>query len=324
MTDQGQVSSKINIAGMGLKGGRNDKFYFSLLEYYPKTDRWFLRSLLQVDGEDSEFGNDGNEILKKWIAEYNIKKIVVDFPQSFPPCHSCELECPGALNCPNPDVIEVRKRMNFILQSDKEICETDPKAYERDRNNEDLFDFSKDIFDKATEDYLLTRSFKRKLKKGFIPYWNRSLDFWVWKHYYDALLTLFNISYDSFGNMSIMLLNRIGHLKRHFPKDLILYEGQVPICLVELLRSGLIMKRDLLNLFDMDLNIEARLNIVREIEKNLKIFIYDKDLESIVKNPRAFDSFLLAVIGQRKMLNSVRVLPPWTGPQSTHFLVPTF
>ena len=29
---------------------------------------------------------------------------------------------------------------------------------------------------------------KRKLKKGFIPYWNRTLDLKVWKLFYDDLL----------------------------------------------------------------------------------------------------------------------------------------
>jgi len=44
-----------NVAGMSLKGGRKDNFYFCLLEHYPEKDRWFLRSLLHVKDEEGKY-----------------------------------------------------------------------------------------------------------------------------------------------------------------------------------------------------------------------------------------------------------------------------
>ncbi len=312
---------KINIAGVSLKGGRKDQFYFSLLEYFPSSDRWFLRSLLQVKDEESK---DGNEAIKKWVTDHHITKMVVDTPLTLPPCHTCTLECPGNDNCIDPSVMEINKRIAGLLESDEQVIKKNPKGYERDRVKDDTFVFHKDIFNKKTTDPLLSKSFKRRLKKGFLAYWNRPVDYWVWKYYYDALLGLFKFSYDSFGTSSFMVLSRFLYLKKHFPAYLKIYESQALLCLTELLRSKIIMKRDLEHLNDFEGSNDARRTIIREIEKHFKLFIYDKDLELLVSSPRAFNSFILSVIGQQSLLQSVRPLPTWVGADRDTFLVPCF
>ena len=52
--------------------------------------------------------------------------------------------------------------------------------------------------------------------------------------------------------------------------------------------------------------------------------IYNHDLEILVKNPRAFDSFLLALAGQNVLLKKNRELPDWTMPEETKFIIPDF
>jgi hypothetical protein len=314
------VQSK-NIAGMSMKGGRKDNFFFCLIEYYESSQRWFLRSLLQVKDEE---GLEGDDAIRSWIEDYSVKQLVVDFPLTWPACHSCELDCPGSDKCPVESVTSVRDRISGILQEDRDIHAGHPKEYERNRNSDDEFDMAKGFWDKESHEHLLSRSFKRRLKKGFLPYWNRSADFWIWKYYYDQYLELFNSSYDSFGNTSLMILSRFSYLRRHFPKNIDLYEGNVNLTLIELLRSKILLKRDIHNMSDIEEGINARLDIIKKIEARLNIFIYDHDLELIVKNPRAFDSFILAVTGQRNLLEKVRDLPPWTNPQKTRILVPDF
>ena len=39
-------------------------------------------------------------------------------------------------------------------------------------------------------------------------------------------------------------------------------------------------------------------------------------LEVIIKNPRAFDSFLISVAGMRHLMNESVLLPDWTLPQA--------
>ena len=82
--------------------------------------------------------------------------------------------------------------------------------------------------------------------------------------------------------------------------------------------------QDILNLSDMEEGFEAKLNIIEQIEKHLKIFIYDKDIDTLLKSPRAFESFLLAIAGQAKLMDFVVDLPGWTHPDQTNFVIPDF
>ena len=310
-----------NIAGMSMKGGRKDNFYFCLLEFYPDSDRWFLKSLLQVKDEE---GRDGDDAVREWIEDFNLRRLVVDFPLSSPACHTCQLDCPGVEACPRPEVSPVRERIKRLLQEDMEILEHHPKTYERKRNMDDEIDVSRDILDKEAHEHILSRPFKRRLKKGFLPYWNRAIDFWIWRHYYDQLLDIFNSSYDSFGNTSLMLISRFSYLRRHFPNDLELFESNAPVILIELLRSKIIARKDIDLLSDIEFGVEARLDIIKKIEKKLAIFIYDRDLEILARQPRAFESFLMAVAGQNIQIGKNRKTPDWTGPEQTKFIAPNF
>ena len=309
-----------NVAGLSMKGGRKDNFIFCLIEYYPDQSRWFLKSLLQVKDEE---GRDGDEAIREWISKYKLKNLVVDFPLSTPSCHSCELACPGAVLCQVESVLKVREEIQALIDEDLKIQNHHPKEYERKRNEADEIDYSRDVMAKPTDQHLLSRSFKRRLKKGYLPYWNRPLDFWVWKHYYDQLLDLFNLSFDSFGTTSLMIQSRFTYLRRHFPQDFNLYESHLPILLIELLRAGIIHKRDVLQLSDIEMGMESRLDIIKKIEEHLKVFIYDHDLEFLVKNPRAFESFLLAIVGQNIHLGKQRSLPDWALEES-QFVIPSF
>lgn len=310
-----------NIGSLSMKGGRNDNFYFCLIEFYPESERWFLKSLLPVKDEEAL---DNDDAIRAWIYNFSVKQLVVDFPLSQPACLSCELECPGAQICPVPSVKITREKIKDLLNEDQKLINQNPKKYEQERNKADEIVFNRNIFEKETHHHLLSRSFKRRLKKGFLPYWNRALDFFVWKYYYDQILELFNTSFDSFGNTSLMIISRFGYIKRHFPKSLELFEANAHIIIVELLRAKIILKKDIELLSDIELGTEIRLDVIKKIENKLDIFIYNHDLEILVKNPRAFDSFLLALAGQNILQEKSLTMPEWTSPNSTRFIIPQF
>ncbi len=310
-----------NIGSLSMKGGRNDNFYFCLIEYFPDSKRWFLKSLLPVKEEEAA---DTNEAIHSWITNFNIKQLVVDFPLSKPASESSDYDENGNLQCPDNTLEIVQEKIKHLLEEDQRLVNENPKRYEQERNKEDEIVYNRDIFSKETAHHLLSRSFKRRLKKGFLPYWNRTLDFWVWKYYYDQILELFNTSFDSFGNVSLMILFRFNYIKRQFPKDLEFFEANEQIILVELLRAKIIMKKDISLLNDVDIGIEARLDTIKKIESKLDIFIYNHDLEILVKNPRAFDSFLLALAGQNVLQKKNVKLPDWTKPEDTKFIIPNF
>ena len=310
-----------NIAGMSMKGGRKDKFFFCLLEYFPEHSRWALKSLLQLKDES---GIDREDVVRNWIEKFEVHNLVVDFPLSQPACHTCELDCPGISSCPVPQVKEINELIAELISEDQRLSEENPKKYEQKRNTDDEVDFTRDIFHKESHEHILSRSFKRRLKKGYLPYWNRPVDLWVWNFYYDQLLDLFNSSYDSFGNTSLMIQSRFSYLKRHFPKELRLYESFGPVILIELLRAGVIQKRHIQNFNDIEMGIDTRVDLIKKIEKSANLFLYDHDFEVLIKNPHAFDSFLLALSGMQAQSGKSREMPKWTMPEETSFLVPNF
>lgn len=315
-----QKQSK-SIAGMSLGGGRKENFFFCLLEYFPEEERWFLTSLNQVK-EESYLTKD--EVITNWVDSYELKQLVVDFPLSKPPCETCDLVCPGIEDCHHPVVTDVKKRMHNILVEDQKRQNENPKKYEQERVEDSLVNYSKNILDKETHHHILSKSFKRKLKKGFIPYWNRPIDYWVWYNYYDQMLDLFNSSYDSFGNVSVMLLHKFHYLLRHLPSDLQMYESSIHITLLELMRANIISKKHLIELYDNNVVTLARVRVAKKIEEHLNIFIYNKDLELISKNPKAFDSFILSVAGHALIRNTKRDIPNFGSKDNSRFIAPQF
>ncbi|HAZ14398.1 MAG TPA: hypothetical protein DCY86_16535 [Bdellovibrionales bacterium] len=304
-----------------MKGGRKDNFFFCLLEHFDDGDRWFLRSLLQVKDEE---GLAGDEAIREWIKQYEIRQLVLDFPLTNPPCHECVLQCPGALRCPVVPVCEVRMRMEQLLQEDRAKIEQQPKRYEQERNDDDLVHHGRDWHSKIPTVHILSRSFKRRLKRGFLPYWNRPLDFLVWTHYYDALLKIFNQTYDSFGNTSLVIISRFSYLRRHFPAGLELFEAHILLILIEMVRANLVRQQELQNLYDLEQGRAVRLEIIQTLEKKLNVFIYDYDMDILVKHPRAFESFLMAIAGICLHQKQMRPLPSWIGREGEHFIIPKF
>lgn len=310
-----------NVAGLSLGGGRRENFFFCLLEHYPERGRWFLKSLHQVKDEEIQ---DRDEIITSWIAQYGLQKLVVDFPLSKPPCDTCQLKCPGANACPQEAVKEVRREMQDLLAIDAAMEKENPKRYEQARTAAEETDWARDLLHKTADEHILSRSFKRKLRKGFVPYWHRPIDYWIWKNYYDQLLSIFKTSYDSYGHVSVMLLARLKYLLRHLPSDMVLHESSIQIVLLELYRARLVGKFQLLQLFDLDLQSMARETLIRGIEQQLQLFIYDHDFEMLVKNPKAFDSFLLALAGLGVLTGNLREVPRWGNADGGNFIVPAF
>lgn len=303
------------IAGMSLGGGKKENFFFCLVEFYEQENRWFLKTLNQVK-EESHLNND--EVITTWIEGTEVKKMVVDFPLTRPPCETCQLVCPGTELCINEEVTSIRQEMREILGEDIQRNQENPKKYEQERVEDNKVHYSKNILNKETHAHMLSKSFKRKLKKGFVPYWNRPIDFWVWKNYYDQMLNLFNLTFDSFGNVSVMLMHKFNYLLRHLPSDLKILESDTNICLIELYRANVISKKHLMELKDIHIAALARVQIAKAIEKHFNLFIYEKDLELISKHPKAFDSFLLALMGRNYILGQMKETP------SSEFIVPNF
>jgi hypothetical protein len=123
----------------------------------------------------------------------------------------------------------------------------------------------------------------------------------------------------------VMLMHRFEYLLKHLPQNLTMYESSFHIALLELFRAKIISKKNLLELNDINLAPLARLQIAKEIDKKLGVFVYEKELELIAKNSKAFDSFILAIAGmalKNKSQHHIDLLSPQD--EETRFIAPKF
>ena len=118
--------------------------------------RWFIKSIFNSD----TFSKDQKEIeFINWIKQSGCKFWVTDIPLTSPICHDCDLSCPGENNCKVQEVQNLRLEMENLLGRDLLRSTVEPKKYEIERKNKDLFDKSKDWRDDENELPPLSASF---------------------------------------------------------------------------------------------------------------------------------------------------------------------
>lgn len=308
-------------AGISLTSSKADDFY---LMYFEPIENENSRYRLHVKDQTNTNGHDHDLILVKHLKDAKIKSAIFDFPLSKSLCLSCTLSCPGSELCPQVPITQVRKIINDLLDVDSNLYKINPKKYEVDRKVDDLLELDSDLFAKRTDEHVLSKAFKRRLKRGLSPYANRPLDFWVWQHYYDAYLAVFQTSFDSFGDVSFIHLAYYQYWQKHLPHDTALWETAPQLVLLELYRAEFIEKKQLITLTDINQAPLARLEIVRALTHRLHLIITETQYDKLVRNPRAFSSFLLAIAGLKLEKQSFYDLPNYTEPEKTHFFVPYF
>ena len=301
------------VAGLSMKGGQKENFFLCLIQYFPQYSRWSLTKLSQV--KDYPIGGDNT--LKGWVKEHDLRHLILDFPLEQPACLSCDLICPGTQDCIHPAIQKIRSQIHQTLEADEKLYDENPKEYERLRHEMELTYVHK--LKRPHE--LISKSFKRRLKKGITPYWHRGIDLWIWARYYDIFLSFFKTSYDSLGGSSLMLMNRFEYIKRHLPKSVSLWESDPRLMLLELLGHDIIKERYLRGIGQLDEARISRKAILKNIEIKLKVFIYESEQQILEENLKAFDSFLLALSGIFLQKKWIHELPPWANKSQT-FIAP--
>jgi hypothetical protein len=308
-------------AGISLTSSKADDFY---LMYFETLENEHLRYRLHLKDQTDTVGNNHDLILVKHLKDAKIKTAIFDFPLSKSLCMNCTLVCPGSELCPQTPIEQVRNIINDLLEEDARLYKLNPKKYEVDRKVDDLFELNTDLLAKRTDEHVLSKAFKRRLKRGLSPYANRPLDFWVWQHYYDAYLAVFQSSFDSFGDVSFIHLAYYEYWQKHLPKEISILETSPQLALLELYRAEIIEKKQLLTLMDINQAPLARLEIVRALTHRLHLIITEMQYDKLVRNPRAFSSFLLAIAGLKLESKNYYDLPQYTEPDKTRFFVPYF
>jgi hypothetical protein len=301
------------LAGISFAAGKKDQYYISILHYYASEDRWFLKTLSKA-GEFSP-DKDENPILQS-IEQNSINSVVVDFPLTAPLCQTCPFPCPGVKNCIHPDYLNIALDIKKILSEDLQEIKTKPKQYEQKRRLA-LINKSSEENNSELKNIIISKSFKRKLKSGFVPYWHRPVDYFIWKNYYDFYLKYFDLGPDFFGNFSIKLFHQFNYIQKKLEKSVTFYESNVGMILIELMRAQIIREKNIKDLKFADSQISARKSILKSCEEKLGLFIYEADADLISKKNKAFESFILSLslwshltpLKNKKEKNNANLLP---------------
>jgi len=311
---------KKKIAGVYFHSGKTNQFIACVFDYFSSGDRWILEKL-HFSGDSNKLSNESFE---QWVKANNITDIVMNFPISNTICDVCEIECPGEENCSNPTVKEMSEVISQLLQRDQDFEQSSPKDYERLRNSQDEYVHHQEVYGEKKSTVLLSKSLKKRLRRGLTPYWNRPIDLYIWKNFYDELIQVFNYSYDSFGHTSLMNLKRFSYLKKHL-SNINIWESNIYIIFLELLRAEFLSPADLFGMKYVDeFSVSLRKNIVSKIEKNLNIYIKSEDSAVLTFDPRAINAFVLSLSGISKVQNNVKALPDWCLPINQNFIVPSY
>lgn len=289
------------VGGLSLSGAQQEKAYLCLLTYFEEANRWIVENLDEITLESWEV--KGWDHLKD---HYGFESLVVDFPLTTPPCENCPLNCPGLPSCADSRVRSVFFEIEEMLVGDQKNYQQNPKLYERIRIGEKSGD-------------ILSKSFKRRLKKGFIPYWHRVIDFWIWLNYYDEMRYFFRFCYESYGTTSLFLLQKLKYLHHH-SSQMVLYESNFQLILIELLRSEILSKSK----WKLYSDEKLREWILGEVEKKLNIFLYGHEEEILIRSPKAFASFLLSLAGQCLVRSKKKDIPEWVGIDRERWVIPNF
>lgn len=308
------------IAGVYFHSGKTSQFIACVFDYFATGERWILEKL--YFSGDSNIPS--NENFEEWVKANNITDIVVNFPISNTICDNCDLECPGEEKCSNTTVVEMKKVISNLLEQDQFFELNNPKEYERARNKQDEYVHQQKVYSLDKINSLLTKSLKKRLRRGLIPYWNRPIDLYIWENYYDQLIQVFNFSYDSFGHTSLMNLKRFNYLKKHLAYVNI-WEANIYLIFLELLKANYLSPEDLFGMKYVDeFSVSLRKSIVSKIEKNLNIYIKNEDSAVLTFDPRAINAFILSLAGISKVKNNSKQLPQWCLPINKNFIVPDF
>ena len=311
---------KNKVAGVYFYGGKASQFIACVFDYFSPGDRWVLDKLhFSSSGEKNLTGG-----FDKWAKENQLTDIVVNFPVDSTFCETCSLECPGEDKCHHSGVKQVRDSINSVLSRDLNLEKSKPKEYERSRNKQDEVTPRFRPFSSDQSNKLISKGLKKRLRKGFTPYWNRPIDVFIWLNYYEELSQTFNFSYDSFGHTSLMTIKRFQYLKKHL-SGVSVWESNVFVGLLELLREDILGHDDLYGLkFVDEFSVSLRKNIVSKIEKNLNVFLQNEASAILTFDPKAINAFILGLAGVSRVKNEIRELPKWCQEANPSFVVPSY
>lgn len=96
---------KFRFIGISLSGGKTPRTHVAVVDYFPSEKKVFLSHLFRDLGEMD--GLTADTVLVDLIKNYrdDLQTISIDAPLTTPKCIGCRLNCPGAENCKEKEIL---------------------------------------------------------------------------------------------------------------------------------------------------------------------------------------------------------------------------
>ncbi len=107
--------------GLSLSGGKTSKSALAVLDFYPKENKFFLKSLHEKIQSDKLKSADVKifELIQKY--KETAKSLGIDVPLVLPKCIRCKLKCPGYEVCAEPAIIWLWKKYRQNKKKTKKL-----------------------------------------------------------------------------------------------------------------------------------------------------------------------------------------------------------
>ena len=286
---------------------------YCLLEFFHQTQRWFVTSIKSLEINS----------LFSFLNGENIDLLIVDCPLSPPFCAGCSLDCLNSQECDNDDFKTMNLLIDDLFLQDEEEYKKNPKEYEYKRQDQKR-DWKKDFLWNDFVDHTLTKSLKRRLKKGLVPYWNRSIDLWIWLSYGDLMQNYFKKTYNSYGHMSLSFYLFNQFIQKKLKADYNIYEANFYLILLELTRANVLGMKELKFSREEKIKVNERKILIEKVENFFKIFIYNEDINKMSEDEKSFEAFMLSLTGYCLFKKQTKKFPEWPQIEKTPFIIPSF
>ncbi|MFZ4404289.1 MAG: DUF429 domain-containing protein [Pseudobdellovibrionaceae bacterium] len=250
-------SGSFGFVGISVTGGKADRNFLSVLEYFPEHKKIFLSKIFdKIKGDDQSSAD-----LKIFDLLKQIKPeiIAVDNAVNFPLCLTCQLQCPGYEDCKESHIVWMWK--NFKKNSKG-----------------------------------------KKPKKIFTPYTQRSVE----QYFMHELEQSFILPH-AMGANSAPLLARVQFLQKRLG---LAFAEISPAAVVWRLGLQLgLMKSQLKNHRHSVHGENDRRLFLQALLEQKWCFIYDQDLQMMIENYHAFESFICALTAYLKFTQQTEPRP---------------
>ena len=286
--------NKRRFLGIHLAGAKSDRTCMVVFDVFDddENSKHFLVDVVDRISAN-ELGEAADENLISSISDLNgpVTAIGMDAPLTLPPCLTCTLPCPGTTKCEVPEVKWLRQEQRTRIELSRKGKRVKPIApYVERPVDVYLRSLVGGIVKRLEEE--AERCDEEKKKEILSEDEGKSAE-----SAFEETLPFVNVT-EAIGATTAMRAARATFLKKHLIDEIgnpiSLYEVNPTLSIAALKDGFSLYRRDLRLYRSLSQGAQIRLEILDRLNEQGKVFLYQRDVETLVGSLPAFDAFICA------------------------------